>query len=45
MMALIGKNSKKKYSFGDKIMVKVVRADKEKSEVDFEIYNEKNITK
>lgn len=44
MMALIGKKSKKKYSFGDKITIKVIRADKDKSEIDFEIYDEK-ITK
>lgn len=41
MMALIGKNSKKKYAFGDKVSVKVIRADKDKSEIDFEIYEEK----
>lgn len=41
MMALIGKKSKNKYSFGDKVTVKVVRADKDRSEVDFEIYDEK----
>ena len=44
LMALIGKNSKKKYSFGDKVKVKVTRADKDKSEIDFEIYDDK-ITK
>ena len=44
LMALIGKKSKKKYSFGDKVKVKVIRADKDKSEIDFEIYDNK-ITK
>ena len=44
LMALIGKKSKKKYSFGDKVKVKVIRADKDKSEIDFEIYDDK-ITK
>lgn len=44
LMALIGKKSKKKYSFGDKVKVKVTRADKDKSEIDFEIYDDK-ITK
>lgn len=41
IMSLIGKKSKNKYSFGDKVTVKVVRADKDRSEVDFEIYDEK----
>ena len=40
-MSLIGKKSKNKYSFGDKVTVKVVRADKDRSEVDFEIYDAK----
>lgn len=44
LMTLIGKKSKKKYSFGDKVKVKVIRADKDKSEIDFEIYDDK-ITK
>lgn len=44
LMALIGKKSKKKYSFGDKVKVKVIRADKDKSEIDFEIYDDE-ITK
>ena len=44
LMALVGKKSKKKYSFGDKVEVKVIRADKDKSEIDFEIYDDK-ITK
>ena len=42
MMALIGKKSKKKYAFGDEVMVRVVGADKERSEVDFEIYTEED---
>lgn len=44
LMALIGKKSKKKYSFGDKVKVKVTRADKDRSEIDFEIYDDE-ITK
>lgn len=44
LMAMIGKKSKKKYSFGDKVKVKVTRADKDRSEIDFEIYDDK-ITK
>lgn len=44
LMALIGKKSKKKYSFGDKVKVKVIRADKDRSEIDFEIYDDE-ITK
>lgn len=44
LMALIGKKSKRKYSFGDKVKVKVTRADKDRSEIDFEIYDDK-ITK
>ena len=45
MMALVGKKSKKKYAFGDKITIRVVRADKDKSEIDFEVYNEKEENK
>ena len=45
MMALIGKKTKKKYAFGDKITIRVVRADKDKSEIDFEVYDEKEETK
>lgn len=40
LMALIGKRSGKKYAFGDKIIVVVVSADKDKSQVDFAIYEE-----
>ena len=39
-MALLGKRSKRKYAFGDKVVVKVVSADKDKSTIDFEIYEE-----
>lgn len=42
LMALVGKKSGKKYAFGDKIKVVVVSADKDKSQVDFAIYEEKN---
>ncbi len=40
LMALIGKKSGKKYAFGDKIKVIVVSADKDKSQVDFVIYED-----
>jgi len=40
MMALIGKRTNKKYTFGDKITIRVVSANKDKSQVDFEIYEE-----
>ena len=40
MLALVGKRTKKKYSFGDKIKVQVVSADKDKMQVDFAIYEE-----
>lgn len=41
LMALLGKKTKKKYAFGDKIVVKVIGADKDRSTVDFEIYENK----
>ena len=41
LLALLGKRSKKKYAFGDKVKVKVVSADKDKSTIDIEIYEEK----
>ena len=37
-MALVGKRTNKIYGFGDKVTVKVIGADKDKSQVDFEIY-------
>ena len=40
MLALVGKRTKKRYSFGDKIKVQVVSADKDKMQVDFIIYEE-----
>ena len=42
LMALVGKRTSKIYGFGDKITVKVTGADKDRSTVDFEIYEEKN---
>ena len=44
MLALIGKRTNKRYMFGDKIKVQVIGADKDKSQVDFIIYedNKKN---
>lgn len=41
LMALVGKRTSKIYGFGDKITVKVTGADKDKAQVDFEIYDEK----
>lgn len=41
LMALLGKKTKKKYAFGDEIVVKVIGADKDRSTVDFEIYENK----
>ncbi len=38
LMALIGKRTNKKYSFGDDVTVRVIGASKENSTVDFEIY-------
>ena len=40
LMALLGKRSKRKYAFGDNVVVKVIGADKDRSTVDFEIYEE-----
>ena len=40
MLALIGKRTNRKYSFGDKIKVEVIGADKDKAQVDFIIYEE-----
>ena len=42
LMALVGKRTSKIYGFGDKVTVKVVGANKDKSQVDFEIFEEKN---
>ena len=42
LMSLVGKKNKKRYSFGDAITVKVISADKDKSQIDFEIYEEKD---
>ncbi len=40
MLSLIGKRTNKRYMFGDKIKVEVIGADKDKSQVDFIIYEE-----
>lgn len=45
LMALLGKRTKKKYAFGDKVTVKVVAADKSRSTIDFEVYDEREDTK
>lgn len=42
MMALVGKKSGKKYAFGDKVTITVVDVNKDKSLIDFELYNDKN---
>ena len=42
LMALVGKRTSKIYGFGDKITIKVAGADKDKAQVDFELYEEKN---
>ncbi len=42
LLALVGKRTGKRYSFGDEITVKVVGADKDKMTIDFEIYNPKD---
>lgn len=41
LMALVGKKSNRKYSFGDKITIRVIGADKDKAQVDFEIVDKK----
>ena len=40
--SLIGKRTNKKYSFGDKVKVIVISADKNKSQVDFALYEERD---
>ena len=45
MMALIGKKTNKRYTYGDKIKVEVIGADKNKSQVDFIIYEDKKENK
>ena len=42
LMALVGKRTSKVYGFGDKVTVKVIGAYKDRSTVDFEIYEDKN---
>jgi exoribonuclease R len=36
-MSLISKNKKRQYRFGDRVVVKVIRASKETSMIDFEL--------
>jgi len=38
--SLIGRRTKKRYRLGDKVVVKLIRVDKEKREIDFMIVNE-----
>lgn len=40
LSTIFGKNTKKKYMYGDKVYVEVIRASKEDSQVDFELTNE-----
>lgn len=42
LSAILGKNSKKMYMYGDKVTVKVIAASKETSQVDFEIVKDNN---
>ena len=39
-MTVTGEKTKKKYSMGDKVTVKVIRASKEEQIIDFEIVSE-----
>ena len=41
--AILGKNSKRNYMYGDSVYVTVVKASKETSQVDFEVVRENNI--
>ena len=36
-ISLINRNTKEKYSFGDRVIVKVIKASKETSMIDFEL--------
>ena len=42
LLCLIGKNSKKRYTMGDKVKIKVVAASKEARTIDFELVGDKN---
>ena len=43
--AILGKNSQKTYMYGDRVNVKVIKASKETSQIDFEIVGENNAHK
>ena len=45
LSAILGKNSKKTYMYGDKVKVKVVSASRETSQVDFELVEDNNYAK
>lgn len=45
LSAILGKNSKKTYMYGDKVKVKVVSASRETSQVDFELVGDNNYAK
>lgn len=42
LLCLIGKNTKKRYTMGDRVKIKVVAASKEARTIDFEIVGDKN---
>ncbi|MGM9881796.1 MAG: ribonuclease R [Bacilli bacterium] len=45
LLALVGKKTNRRYTFGDKVTVKVVGADKDRMTIDFEIYDGKDTKK
>ena len=45
LSAILAKNSKKMYMYGDSVMVEVIAASKEKSQVDFKLINGENFEK
>ena len=45
LLALVGKKTNKRYTFGDEVTVRVVGADKDRMTVDFEIYDGKDTKK
>ena len=45
LSAIMGKNSKRMYMYGDKVTVKVIAASKETCQVDFELVKDNNSEK
>ena len=41
-MSLIGANTNKKYTLGDKVKIKVIAASKEAKQIDFELVSDEN---